>query len=59
MLIGGLMDFFRGWIWPLKCPVKGMHLPHQIDSAFSLIGMTFGVIVIPVIILGTLFLAAK
>ena len=53
------MDFFRGWIWPLKCPVKGMHLPHHIDSAFSLIGMTFGVIVIPVIILGTLFLAAK
>jgi hypothetical protein len=47
------------WIWPLKCPVKGMHLPHHIDSAFSLIGMTFGVIVIPVIVLGTLFLAAK
>jgi hypothetical protein len=46
-------------MWAFKCFGIGMHLPHHIDSAFSLIGMTFGVIVIPVIILGTLFLAAK
>ena len=36
-----------------------MHLPHHIDSAYSLVGMTIGVIVIPVIILGALFFIAK
>ena len=36
-----------------------MHLPHHIDSAFSLIGMTIGVIVIPVLVLFSLFVAAR
>jgi heme/copper-type cytochrome/quinol oxidase subunit 4 len=36
-----------------------MHVPHHIDSAYSLVAMTFGVIVIPVIVIGTLFLAAS
>ena len=43
----------------MKCPVFGMHVPHHIDSAYSLVGMTIGVIVIPVIVLATLFFAAK
>jgi hypothetical protein len=36
-----------------------MHLPHHIDPSVSLVGMTFGVIVIPVIVLSALFMFAK
>jgi heme/copper-type cytochrome/quinol oxidase subunit 4 len=36
-----------------------MHLPHHIDPTVALVGMTFGVIVIPVIVLGALFMFAR